>query len=399
MRVPGWVHEVSPARFPPRSPLAHTPAVAATKKRKPAGGGESEPAAPSAGTRARAAVQDAIGRRKLWLLLDHVDGDASVRSVALSLAVPPGLVDRVRAQPAFARAIDDLRAALATALPESAIALSLVAPAFETTPEALALALSVSGDHDLARALDLPRSHAEAGDVEATQLRLAQIEATALRRMSIKRGAELAPPSEPLDAGADRGAVSADRSTTRSEPGRTDVAPAAPGPVRAPEGASAPAAGTAPTGLEWLPARMLERRASGARDPFWLIARVGSTVSVRRGARMRSLKETRRAHPDREAAERDFASRVEAQLAAGYVPTHADGLEDVLLYHEPVVPELDREIIHRAARELLAKERWRHSLAAQVLVRALAPDGTPRTAEDADLSRALTERIAAAPPS
>ena len=369
--------------------------MAATKKRK--AGGESGPAAPNAGTRARAAVQDAIGRRKLWLLLDHVDGDAAVQSVALSLAVPPGLVDRVRAQPAFARAIEDLRAALATTLPESPIALRLVAPAFETTPEALAIALSVSGDDALARALDLPRSQAEAGDLEATQLRLAQIEATALRRMSIKRGAELAPPSEllePLGAETvDRAPVSAERSATRSEPRGEDATPgppAAPGPVPASEGASATTAG-----LEWLPARMLERGTSGARDAFWLIARVGSTVSVRRGARMRSLKETRRTHPDRGAAERDFASRVEAQLAAGYVPTRADGLEDVLLYHEPVVPELDRDIIHRAARELLANERWRHGLAAQVLVRALAPDGTPRTEEDADLARALTERIAA----
>ena len=139
--------------------------------------------------------------------------------------------------------------------------------------------------------------------------------------------------------------------------------------------------------LDWLLARSLHHPASKPR--FWLIVRLGRVVAVRKGQRMRSLSEKRYAHPDEARADADFTRRVAQKLGAGYVDSSLD-LETAILHHEPHVAEMNLEIVRRAARELLAVDPWRHTLAAQALVRALGGTGD---ASDIDLARSLVARM------
>ncbi|MDQ3037979.1 MAG: hypothetical protein M3Y87_36630 [Myxococcota bacterium] len=348
--------------------------MASRKKRQTT---SAEQAPPSDWHRTRSAIGLAIGVRRTWLILDGVEGDAAPLRVALAIAAPADLVPRIRAHDAFARALADIRSALAVALPGTSISIELVPPALPLMPAELSYALESSGEAELAHALDLPASLAadpadEGGDPEdqghdarTTIIVLRQIEASALRRMQIISGASLRPTGELL--------------ARLPEDGR-EMSVHVPAPS---------SDDSIATGDRWLPAVALADRAAGK---LWLIARLGSMLSIRTGKRMRSLKEKRVMHPDHESAIADFDARVAKQRAAGFIEmVGSDQLPAALVYHEPAIAEMDRPIVRRAARELLALETWTTGLAAQAVVRALEADGAGPI--DRELASQLVPRI------
>lgn len=318
---------------------------------------------------ARGALRDAIGDKAVLVLVDSIDGAPPRVVVSLAIAAPPDLVPALRAHALFRDAVADVRTALAGALAGCEIALYLVPAAIETTPPMLGLALDAAGRRDVAEELGLPPSSEPASDgeegqsFEVTRLRIRQIEATALRRLEVVSGRALPCEGEPL--------------------GPEDRIPSASpeAPARAEDETLDP---------EWFPVRALTHES--AKPRFWLIARPGRVVSVRQGQRMRSLRETRRVHESEARARAQFDRRVADKLEAGYRDLAGDDLEDAILHHEPLIREMDRALVRRAARGLLATDSWGHTLSAQALVRALVESGDPA---DRDLARALVARIAA----
>lgn len=71
----------------------------------------------------------------------------------------------------------------------------------------------------------------------------------------------------------------------------------------------------------------------------------------------------------------------------------SDELPAVIVHHEPAIAEMERPIVRRAARELLALETWTTALAPQAVVRALESDGAAPL--DRELASQLVARIQA----
>lgn len=327
---------------------------------------------------ARQALSDAIGAKDAVVLVDSLDGAPPRVTVSLAIAAPHDLVPKLRAHSVFAETIAAVRAALARALPDVELVLRLVPAAIVTTREMLALALDAAGLYDVADAFSLPPSPErrappdieEGRNIEVTSLRIRQIEATALRRLAILRGSAMPVDGELLVDGSRRGPDERPTTAAFDEDEERRAFP----PDRA---------------LEWFPVRSLYHETEKPR--FWLIARLGRVVVVRKAQRMRSLAEKRYEHADEARARADFDRRLAEKLAAGWVDIHHGSLETALLYHEPLIPEMDRALVRSAARALLATAKWKeHTLSPQALVRTLGATGDPR---DADLARALVARI------
>jgi hypothetical protein len=127
-----------------------------------------------------------------------------------------------------------------------------------------------------------------------------------------------------------------------------------------------------------------------AKPRFWLIARLGRIVSVRQAQRMRGLSETRRELRDEAVARAELETRIAAKLAAGWTLISEDDIAAMIVHHEPLIPEMPRDVQRRAAAALLARREWTTSIAAQALVRVL---GASNDSGDVDLARALVARI------
>lgn len=367
-------------------PKLSTRSATRTKKRQPKRTPLERPDNDAWHDAVTSALKAAIGDNDALVLVDSIDGAPPRVVVSLAIAAPPGLVPTLRKHKLLADIVAKIREEVARVLlnvaPDCALAVRLVAAAIETTPEMLSLALDVAGRSDVAAALELPPSplQDEPDDEEpgrpfvVTKLRIDQIAATGQRRMRIMFGRELPPDAESLD---DPRTDAPPTRTTRDGIAHARQTAATTRPMH-----------TANGPLAFLPALTLTH--DTAKPRFWLIAQLGNVVSVRKAQRMRGLAETRYTRASEAAACKEFDRRVAEKLATGWTRMD-DDLETALLHHEPVLPEMPREIQREAARTLLASRSWRHTLAAQALVKALRAS---HDAGDRDLARTLVARIA-----